>query len=168
MSAPRPGTRKSALSCGVLTTDGERLLLGHATASPRWDIPKGLAEPGETARAAAVRELREETGLHAPEAELRDLGRHAYLPGKDLHLFAWHPPALPDPATLHCSSTFVSRTGATLPEFDRFALAGWDEALGRVGKNMARVLSAVRTALGDSLAARIDPAGLKSQNDAIS
>jgi hypothetical protein len=30
-----------------------------------------------------------------------------------------------------------------LPEFDRFALFSWDEALGRVGKNMARVLTEI-------------------------
>ena len=51
------------ISCGVIVTDGNRLLLGHATRSPRWDIPKGLAEPGESLAAAAVRELAEETGL---------------------------------------------------------------------------------------------------------
>jgi hypothetical protein len=30
------------------------------------------------------------------------------------------------------------------PEFDRFRLVPWDEALAIVGKNMARVLAAVR------------------------
>ena len=50
-------------SCGVIVTDGSVLLLGHATGSPRWDIPKGLAEPGEDFRSAALRELQEETGL---------------------------------------------------------------------------------------------------------
>ncbi|MBV8915190.1 MAG: NUDIX domain-containing protein, partial [Acetobacteraceae bacterium] len=48
-------------SCGVLVSDGARLLIGQATASPRWDIPKGVAEPGEDLLAAAVRELDEET-----------------------------------------------------------------------------------------------------------
>ena len=37
-------------SCGVIVTDGERLLLGHASRSPRWDIPKGGVEPGENFR----------------------------------------------------------------------------------------------------------------------
>ena len=46
----RPDMKAKAVSCGVLVTDGERLLLGHATRSPRWDIPKGMAEPGESLR----------------------------------------------------------------------------------------------------------------------
>jgi 8-oxo-dGTP pyrophosphatase MutT (NUDIX family) len=135
------------LTCGVLVTDGARLLLGHATRSPRWDIPKGLAEPGEAARDAAVRELREETGLVAAAAALADLGRHAYRPGKDLALFAWRQAALPDPAGLACASRFVARDGTSLPEFDRFGLFAWDDALARVGRSMARVLREVRASL---------------------
>ncbi len=131
-------------SCGVLVGDGARLLLGHATRSPRWDIPKGEAEPGEDFAAAAIRELREETGLAATPDELRPLGVHAYLRGKDLALFAWMPAQLPAPNTLVCRSTFTLPNGTVLPEFDRFALFDWDEALGRVGKNMARVLAALR------------------------
>ena len=53
------------VACGGRVTDGKRLLLGHATRSPRWDIPKGLAEPGESLAAAAVRELAEETDLRS-------------------------------------------------------------------------------------------------------
>jgi 8-oxo-dGTP pyrophosphatase MutT (NUDIX family) len=133
-----PGT-----SCGVIVGDGERILLGHATRSPRWDIPKGGAEPGEDFAAAAARELREETGLLAPAGELTALGTHRYLRGKDLALFRWAPPIMPDPQSLVCSSTFTLPNGATLPEFDRFGLFAWDEALARVGKNMARVLAAI-------------------------
>ena len=44
-------------TCGVLVIDDEaHVLLGHATASPRWDIPKGIAEPGESWSEAAARE----------------------------------------------------------------------------------------------------------------
>jgi 8-oxo-dGTP pyrophosphatase MutT (NUDIX family) len=131
------------VSCGVIVTDGARILLGHATRSPRWDIPKGLAEPGESHAAAAVRELAEETGLVVTEAELRFLGVHAYLRDKDLALFAWVPRGMPDPARLVCRSTFTLPDGAVLPEFDRFGLFGWDAALQRVGKNLARLLAAI-------------------------
>jgi 8-oxo-dGTP pyrophosphatase MutT (NUDIX family) len=136
-------------SCGVIVTDGERVLLGHATRSPRWDIPKGVAEAGETFATTAARELLEETGLTvAPEA-LADLGVHAYLRGKDLALFAWVRPQLPDPQTLTCTSRFALADGTLLPEFDRFGLFQWEEALTRVGKNLARVLTSIpRSMLG--------------------
>ena len=130
-------------SCGVIVTDGDRVLLGHATRSPRWDIPKGTAEPGENFAEAAVRELREETGLLAPPEVLVPLGVHSYLRGKDLALFAWKPRQLPDPKGLTCASHFALPNGALLPEFDRFGLFPWDEALTRVGKNLARLLAAL-------------------------
>jgi 8-oxo-dGTP pyrophosphatase MutT (NUDIX family) len=129
-------------SCGVIVTDGVRLLLGHATRSPRWDIPKGVAEPGESFVAAARRELREETGLAAPEAELRPLGVFAYRRGKDLALFLWIVPQLPDPARLVCASTF-QWNGRALPEFDRFDVFAPDEACQRVGKAMAPLLAGI-------------------------
>jgi 8-oxo-dGTP pyrophosphatase MutT (NUDIX family) len=134
-------------SCGVIVTDGERILLGHATRSPRWDIPKGLAEPGESLAATAIRELSEETGLIAAEADLRALGTHSYLRGKNLALFAW--PVMPLPATdsLHCRSTFALPGGALVPEFDRFGLFTWDEALGKVGKNLSRLLAVLMPTL---------------------
>lgn len=130
-------------SCGVVVTDGDRILLGHATRSPRWDIPKGVAEPGETRAAAAARELLEETGLAVPAGEFTDLGMHPYLRGKDLALFMWRPPKLPDPKVLICSSRFALPNGTLLPEFDRFGLFVWDDAIIRVGKNLARILSAI-------------------------
>lgn len=131
-------------SCGVIVTDGERILLGHATRSPRWDIPKGSAEPSETFPVAAARELLEETGLViAPEA-LTDLGVHPYLRGKDLALFMWKAAQLPDPRRLTCTSRFALPNGTLLPEFDRFGLFAWEDALSLVGKNLARVLASVR------------------------
>ena len=128
------------VSCGVVVSDGERLLLGHATRSPRWDIPKGLAEPGEDLAEAAARELFEETGLTVAPAVLAGLGRHAYLPQKDLALFLWRVPQMPDPAGLSCASHFRAPDGAELPEFDRFGVFPWEEALRKVGKNLRRVL----------------------------
>ncbi len=129
-------------SCGVIVTDGERLVLGHATRSPRWDIPKGEAEAGESFLAAARRELFEETGLDAPEAELRPLGVFPYRRGKDLALYAWAPGPLPDPKTLVCASQF-SLNGRMWPEFDRFDLFTHAEALSRVGKSLALLLATI-------------------------
>jgi putative (di)nucleoside polyphosphate hydrolase len=113
-------------SCGVIVTDGERLLLGHATRSPRWDIPKGIAEPGES----------------LAETVLRPLGVFPYRRDKDLALFCWTPPQMPDPGTLICASCF-SLNGKMLPEFDRFGLFTQEEALGRVGKGLAQLLAGI-------------------------
>jgi 8-oxo-dGTP pyrophosphatase MutT (NUDIX family) len=134
--------RANTTSCGVIVSDGERLLLGHATRSPRWDIPKGEAEPGESFAAAARRELFEETGLDAPEGELKPLGVFAYRRGKDLALYAWTPRPMPDPRTLVCTSQFSSN-GRMWPEFDRFGLFTHKEALDRIGKSLAALLGPI-------------------------
>lgn len=138
-------------TCGVVVTDGARLLLGHATRSPRWDIPKGMAEAHETHLAAALRELQEETGLHPGPDALVSMGVHAYMRQKALALFAWRPETMPEPAALRCSSVIRLPGGAVIPEFDRFGLFAWPDALDRVGRNMARVLGDVRA----EIAARI-------------
>lgn len=128
------------LSSGVLllTRKGE-ILLGHATDAQHWDIPKGIAEPGETPRQAAARELHEETGLAVPAKALAELGRFAYRPGKDLQLFALASERL-DVATLACRSTFTDRHGRERPEFDAFAWVPFAEVGLRCAPAMARVL----------------------------
>jgi ADP-ribose pyrophosphatase YjhB (NUDIX family) len=62
-------TRTLVSAGGVVVddrTDGERrvLLIVHRSMSghPRWTLPKGGIEPGETPEVAALREVREETG----------------------------------------------------------------------------------------------------------
>lgn len=139
---PSGSASRHLVSCGVIVTDGLRILMGHATRSPRWDIPKGVGEPGETYAQTALRELSEETGLVCPPQDLTDLGLFPYLKGKDLALFTWYPARMPDPATLSCASTFCVG-GKMLPELDKFAIFTWDESLTRAGKNLARVLGAI-------------------------
>ena len=145
-----------SVTCGVIVTDGRRILLGHATRSPRWDIPKGIAEPDEEFAAAACRELQEETGLVAPADELVPLGVRPYRSGKDLALFAWRPVTMPDPHSLVCVSCFTWR-GSDLPEFDRFGLFPKEEAVARVGKAMAAILAGI--SLDDASDASISPGG---------
>ena len=144
MAAKRDGTKRRRTSCGVVVTNGALVLLGRFARRELWDVPKGVAEPGEAFVEAAARELREETGLEAPPGALRSLGVHRYLPAKDLALFLWRVEAMPAEGDLRCTSFFRAADGAVLPEFDRFAVLPWAEALPRVGRNLQRVLGEVR------------------------
>jgi 8-oxo-dGTP pyrophosphatase MutT (NUDIX family) len=50
-------------SAGGLVVEGDRILLISTQAGRRWQLPKGHIEEGETAEQAALREVREETGV---------------------------------------------------------------------------------------------------------
>jgi 8-oxo-dGTP pyrophosphatase MutT (NUDIX family) len=50
-------------SAGGLVIQGARILLISTREGRRWQLPKGHIEAGETADEAAVREVREETGV---------------------------------------------------------------------------------------------------------
>ncbi|MDT0265627.1 NUDIX domain-containing protein [Streptomyces sp. DSM 44915] len=80
MSAPLPPAIQSMtmLAAAVLVHDRatDRVLLlrrgpGAKFAPGMWDLPVGKCDPGEPVAAAAVRELREETGLAVAESALR-------------------------------------------------------------------------------------------------
>lgn len=128
------------MSAGVVMTDGAAVLLGHATGTPYWDLPKGRMEPGETPLQGCLREVREETGLDLRGQPLVDLGRFKYRPQKDLHLFLLRVTALPDPAHLACSTSFTDRHGREVIELDRFANVPYDALHRFVAPAMARVL----------------------------
>ena len=50
-------------SAGGLVVRGDEVLLIAVAGGQRWQLPKGHVEPGESAEQAAVREVREETGV---------------------------------------------------------------------------------------------------------
>lgn len=53
----------------------------HALAETIWEVPRGLIDEGETAVIAALRELKEETGLICASERLVPLGHYAPEPG---------------------------------------------------------------------------------------
>ena len=65
----RPGLRPASVAVCVLTgPDGDTLLITRRASTLRshagqWALPGGRRDPGESAEAAALRELAEETGL---------------------------------------------------------------------------------------------------------
>jgi len=142
------------LSCGVLVMNRQReLLMGHATGTPRWDIPKGVGEPDETPLQTAVREAREETGLAFEADDLLDVGRFAYLRAKDLHLHAALIERI-DPLRCVCSTHYVDARGRDRPEMDDHAWVGFEAVSTRVGKSLAVLLSSrisLDTVLSDLL-----------------
>ena len=134
---------KHSVSCGTLVINSRReLLLGHVTHTPRWDIPKGVRDPGETALEAAMRELREEAGLVFEAARFRELGPFAYRRDKALHLFLVEAgAALDDLAQLRCESTFRHRvTGRPTPEMDGYRWATREQLPALCWPRMAEVL----------------------------
>jgi len=61
---------------GAVIVEGDRVVLVHRGAEPmagEWSIPGGLLELGETMRAGAVREAREETGLQVEAGEVLEV-----------------------------------------------------------------------------------------------
>jgi len=66
-------TRGTTLGVRVLASDGEQVLLVRHSYVSGWHLPGGAVDPHETAEAAAIRELSEET-CHAPAGPLRFVG----------------------------------------------------------------------------------------------
>src|SRR5882762_8470952 len=94
MSGDSQATRRGPAwpRCGAsaaIFRDGAVLLIERAKGAlkGRWSLPGGHIEPGETARAAVVREVREETGVEVDMHGLLDI-HDVILRGPDGTLLA--------------------------------------------------------------------------------
>jgi 8-oxo-dGTP diphosphatase len=69
---------------------GREFLVVHRPRYDDWSLPKGKLEPGESPRAAAVREIAEETGVAVRPAET--LPDHEYIDrhGRPKIVHYWH------------------------------------------------------------------------------
>jgi len=132
------------VSCGVIIADDDSILLGHATGKSKkygYDIFKGWAWFNiENHKSAALRELKEESGIVLKRKDLQDLGIFKYQKNKDLHLYIYRSKSIKKEFpinTLHCKSTFpvsitpsynvlswrgMSNLVQTLPEMDGFKI----------------------------------------------
>ena len=94
-----PGMRSRGLKQGAgvvvvrATADGERVLLLRAYRN--WDLPKGGLEAGETPLEAAIREVREETGLYDLEFAWGEdsIETEPYAGGKVVRFYVARSPA---------------------------------------------------------------------------
>ncbi len=122
-----------------------------------WSVPKGIAEPGEALEAVAAREFAEETGSELASvardsaASPRDLGEVTLKSGKVIH--AWAVEGDLDPALASSNEIEVEwppRTGRRLviPEVDRVAWFGLDEARRRAHPAQAAFVDRLETQLG--------------------
>ena len=104
----------------LLTKDRQDILMGSITLSRnKFDLPKGRAEPNESHLDAAIRELKEETGLIISATEYEEylpfsLQNYSYNHEKNISIFflydkdgVW----LKDLNQLKCNSYFRKKNG---------------------------------------------------------
>lgn len=130
------------VSCGVVIESPQGWLMVRATKRDRWDFPKGGMEDHETPLQAALRECHEETGLDwtAQAGEFEDLGRHPYLPNKDLHLFRLRVNESFDLHRCSCSTYARYGDGPPHPEIDAWAWMAPEQARIFVGKGLRALI----------------------------
>jgi predicted NUDIX family NTP pyrophosphohydrolase len=120
-----------------------------------WSVPKGEIERGEDPLAVARREFEEETGQRAPDGDLVSLGEIRQKSGK--LVAAWAAEGDLDPSTAK-SNTFPLEwppgTGnwIDVPEVDRVAWFGLDEARKRLNPAQVAFVDRLATAIGDATA----------------
>jgi 8-oxo-dGTP pyrophosphatase MutT (NUDIX family) len=134
-----------SITCAVAVIHEGMILIALPTNASRWSLPKGLMDPGETYKEAALRELFEETGFDQRHrhAELVDLGVHPYRPHKDYHLSLLLVDEAPDMTKMVCESMFIHNE-QEYPECSDFAWVPLDAAVNKfLNKGQSRLIDSI-------------------------
>ncbi len=123
--AEAPIVPELAAGALVVRSDSGQLLLLHEAAEERWCFPKGHVDPGESLGVAALREIREETGLSSVTLgeELGEVSYRFYDLKKAVNVHK---------TTVYFLGYVSDGEVRTEPIFDRFAWTEPAEALQKV------------------------------------
>ncbi|MFD2246082.1 NUDIX hydrolase [Pontibacter ruber] len=90
---PKPATVQQVSSGGVAfrhTGTSVEVALISVGPEARWQLPKGIVDPGETPEATAVREVREEAGIVAELIEKLNTIEYWYFGKQDAQRVRFH------------------------------------------------------------------------------
>lgn len=121
----RIGKDGKLTTCAVVLINSNGDILGcHGYGKPKdygYDFPKGCADVGEEDFEAALRELKEETGIIAFVEEMIDCGIYKHNKEKNIHLFIVRTECFPSIDKLTCS-TYFELYGKKFPEIDSYKI----------------------------------------------
>src|ERR1035437_5674705 len=109
-------------TCGTFfVSKDNKLLICHPTNAPKnsWSIPKGLRDKDESSLDAAIRELKEETGIMVGQVILID-ECHVYKTGKKTLIPHYHKSEIDSIEYKLVCSSIVKLKDREFPEVDRF------------------------------------------------
>jgi len=113
-----------ATSAGIIITDGEKILGILPLTKPKWDIPKGKKEDGESDIDCAIRECEEETGIAFDKNDLKEYSSYPYkdlnLIGKNLKVYTHRTKSLPKISEMKCALK-KEIMGKEFPEITKYA-----------------------------------------------